>query len=223
MKRRLVWRIIIVGIYLGIVFAVGFFVLAYAVSSVVNLVGAALTTIACAIVGLGIAFLYLGSLEENEEFILWENERVKVSRGERRGFSFPFSLASESIIKGDISGEAGPFDFFLTEFYGYSEEKIEGFGIYPQDQFVIRPRIFVKGKGSAQTKSNIGPISLPKGNYALRFDLHSGLIDAKFSLKKTVSKKPHEKLYDFGLTLLEVGVPILITGIISLGFGTSIN
>jgi len=86
---------------------------------------------------------------------------------------------------------------------------------------VVRPKTYLKGKGPGQ--SIIEPLNLPPGNYALRFGKHTSEIDALFSLKKTVRKKPHENYYAFGLTLLEVGVPVLITGVISLGFGTFVS
>ena len=90
-----------------------------------------------------------------------------------------------------------------------------------RSDLMVKPKTHVKGRGPA--KSIIGPLTLPRGDYALRFGKHSGFMEATFSLKKVVRVKPHENLYEFGLTLLQIGVPIFITGVISLGFGTFVS
>lgn len=224
MKQRLVWRIVIAGIYLAILFAIGFYAIAHLFTPIVNPVGAILTTIACAIIGLGIAFLYLGNLEVDETSTLWENEQVSVLSGIPKGISYPFHLEKPSIINGTVSGTKGG-EYFLTDFFGTSEETIAILTTSKTD-FVVIPKIHENAKCVGETGNEliiIGSLSLPPGNYALRFGKHTGEIEASFSLKKTVRKKPHENLYAFGLTLLEVGVPVFITGVISLGFGTFVS
>lgn len=185
-----------------------------------NVVGAILTVVACTIVGSGMGLLYFGSLEVDEHSVLWENERVFASHRTPEGISYPFHLEKPSVVSGNVSGTSGPYEFFLTEFFGTSQEMSE-VGMRLMRGQVVRPKTYLKGKGPEQ--NNIGPLSLPPGNYALRFGKHISEMNASFSLKKTVRKKPHESLYAFGLTLLEVGVPVLITGVISLGFGTFVS
>lgn len=225
MKKPLIRRIGYIILILTALFVLSLYAMAYLMSETRNPVGTLLTVIALDISGLAIASLHLGELKIDEHSILWENERVFVSHGLPHCISYPFHLEKPSVINGYVSGTKGPYEFFLTEFFGTSEENIE-ISRNLQTDFVVRPKIFVKGKGpgeNVQAKSIIGPISLPSGNYAFRFGRHTGEIDAIFSLEKTVRKKAYENLYAFGLTVFEVAIPVLITGVISLAFGTLVS
>lgn len=102
-----------------------------------------------------------------------------------------------------------------------TEEETSEISTHYGTGWVVKPRTYLKGKGLEER--TIGPLTLPPGNYALRFGRFSGDMKASFSLKKTVSNKPYETLYASGLTLLQVGVPLLITGVISLSFGTLVS
>jgi len=220
MKKYPAWRIAAIILYNAALFAFSLYAIVYLYDVTGNPVGTILTVIACEITGLGIGLLYLGNLEIDEHSFLWENERVFASHGTPSGLSYPFHLEKPSVVNGNVSGTTGPYEFFLTEFFGTSEEMFEVCTRLSTDP-VVRPKTYLKGKGPEE--STIGPLSLPPGNYALRFGKHISEINASFSLKKTVRRKPHENLYAFGLTLLEVGIPVLITGVISLGFGTFVS
>ena len=221
MKRRLPWK----RILLVLVFYTGLFIVVFAwtVLAIVttgNRVGAVLTTIGAFLTGLGIVLAYYGNLETDEESVLWEKENVYASHGQPRSISYPFHLQKPSVISGNITGRAGPYEFFLTEFFGTQGEMID-VSLSLETDLVVRPKIYLKGKGPR--KSTIEPLSLPPGSYALRFGKHTATIEATFSLKKTVRIKPYENLHDFGLTFMRVGLPILITGVISLAFGTFVS
>ena len=205
---------------LVVLFSLSVYLIAHVIITTHNPVGAMLTVIGIDITVVGMVLAYFGNLEIDEHSVLWENERLRSSQTIPQCISYPFHLEKPSVIDGDVSGTKGAYEFFLTEFFGTSEEMVE-MSARLETALVVRPKTYQKGEG--QEKRIIGPISLPLGNYALRFGKHIGEIEASFSLKKTVRRKPHENLYEFGLTLLNVGVPVLITGTISLAFGTFVS
>ena len=214
MKRPLVWRIVSIIISLAVLFALTLYGGALLFNVTGNPVGTILTVIACVIVGLGTGLLYLGNLEVDEHSVLWENERVFASNRTPETISYPFHLEKPSVITGHVSGTSGPYEFFLAEFLGIHARQFE-------TRYALRPQIYLRGEGPREV--DIRPLSLPSGAYVLRFEGYPREIKTSFTLRKTVRKKPHENYYAFGLTLLEVGVPILITGVISLGFGTFVS
>ena len=205
---------------LVVLFSLSVYLIAHVIITTHNPVGAMLTVIGIDITVVGMVLAYFGNVQIDEHSVLWENERVFASQGIPECISYPFHLEKPSVINGDVSGTTGPYEFFLTEFFGTSEEAVE-MSPHLQHALVVRPKTYLKGKGP--DKNIIESISLPPGNYALRFGKHISEIQASFSLKKTVRRKPHENLYEFGLTLLNVGVPVLITGTISLAFGTFVS
>ena len=211
MKRHTHWRRIAYAMtFFVALFALTVYWTVYSVATTGNRVGTILTTIGLIVIGLAVVFAYYGSLEIDEHSVLWQKEKVYASHGAPEWLLYPFHLEEPSVVRGNISGTTGPYKFFLTEFYGTAEEMYQG----PQ---IVKPRTYLKGKGLE--KSDIGPLGLPPGNYVLKFGEYREL-EALFSLKKTVRKKPYEEYYGVGLTLLEVGIPVLITGVISLAFGT---
>jgi hypothetical protein len=188
-----------------------------------NDIGALLSLISFAIITIGFIMLYLGSLSEEDCSILWENENVVVPRGQTKCVSYPFHLDEQSVIKGVIIGRVGPYECVISEFFGTPEEMLQLTNKTYVEHYV-RPKIHYQIKGpSDASQEKIGPIELPQGNYVLMFGILSGVMDSRFSLTKIVRKRPYENLYSFGLTLLEVGVPVLITGMISLAFGTNLQ
>lgn len=179
-----------------------------------NLAGALLTVVAISITGVGLILSFLGTKEVDEKATLWKNEKVIFHLGNVDPIYYPFHLDKPSMIEGSVVGISGPYSYHITEFFGTEEEM--------SFNSVVSPKIHFNGKGpneNSQIPDIIGPINLPQGNYALKFALITRKVETNFSLMKTIRRKPHESFYSFGLTLLEVGVPVLITGIISLIFG----
>jgi hypothetical protein len=217
-KQGLGLLIIAAGVVVGL--TVSFYLMTELYIMTGNPVGSILTVVGFSITYFGFAFLYVGNLEEDETSILWENEHVySHPRGVGLGSTwYPFHLEKASVITGFVTGTSGPYDVIISDYF----DIIESMARAPYIK--IKPQIHLNGEGMKNSKNlfKIEHLPLPSGTYVLQFENYP-VIDASFTLKKTVRKKPHEKLYDFGLTLLEVGVPVLITGAISLGFGTFVS
>lgn len=177
-----------------------------------NPVGSTLWLAGVCIAMLGGALTVIGNHGIDETSSLWEDEKVYASQRMIQSVSYPFRLERPCLIGGSISGRVDPFEFVLEEFFG------ETYGISVD---WIKPKVHLKGEGPKEI--DIKPVSLPPGSYTLRFEKYPQKIEAFFTLTKTYRKKPYESFYHLGLTLLEVGIPILITGAVSLGFGSSIQ
>ena len=163
----------------------------------------------------GFLSILYGNQEVDEPFSLWENESVIISQqqGKPERVLYPFRLETPSMIKGHVSGERVR-KFILAEFFGAIEN-------VSRDN-IVRPKTYLEKKGppdSGGKEISFGPFRLPSGTYVFQFGEIVNEIKASFTLKGTYRKKPYEYLYHLGLTLSEIGVPILITGLISIGYG----
>lgn len=212
-KKKLLRRWILVFIYyigatitiiIGAIFLIAF---------TRNPVGIILSISGGFIFLLGCGFIYMGNQEIDEPFSLWENEKVFASHTTLETISYPFHLEKPSVIKGHVSGTSGPYQFICSEFFGTNSERSR------TDVDAVRPKTYLRGKGPEKT--DIGPLSLPSGTYVLWFGDYRQ-IEASFTLNGTYRKKPYENIYNLGLTLLQIGIPIFITGSIFLGYGTMI-
>jgi hypothetical protein len=180
-----------------------------------NPVGVILFTSGLFVSLLGSSAILYGNQEVEQPFSLWENESVTISQyqGKPERVSYPFRLENPSVIKGKISGERVS-KFILAEFFGAINNI--------STEEIVRPKIFLERKGPPESggkKIDFGPLRLSAGSYVFQFREIVNGIHANFTLKGTYRKKPYEYIYNFGLTFSEIGVPILITGIISLGYG----
>lgn len=120
------------------------------------------------------------------------------------------SLKHESIIKGQIKATTGPFDFLITDFVDFPQDSRKTIS------FVIT---YYSARNLPREKPVTFDILLEKGNYMLDFR-SQGTVQPKATLTLTATHtyRPFEKLLDVGLQLLEVGMPVLITGLV-LSFG----
>ena len=163
----------------------------------------------------GFMCILYGNQEVDEPFSLWENESVIIPlyQGKPERVSYPFRLENLSVIEGHVSGEI--FNkFILAEYFGRIES-------VSRDD-IVKPKTYLEEKGPPVKGGNkipVGPLRLPSGTYVFQFSEIVNELKASFTLKGTYRKKPYENFYNLGLTLSEIGVPILITGLISLGYG----
>jgi len=177
-----------------------------------------LTIIGAYIFAIGVGIIVSTNIKRKMSQPLWDNEQVRYTR--RRPLpslphtlnlqfpqypSYVFSLQYPSLIKGEISSTAGPYTFYICEYFGphISPEKLS------------MPKIYYKKEMPQGTFE----LELPRGNYCIYFlgkrVLNSDEeIEAKFSLTECHDIKPHERWFGLGQTLLEVGIPLLITGMV---------
>jgi len=183
-----------------------------------NPVGGILFLVGIFIFVLGFSLTVIGNREVEDTLSLWRDERLSVHKGMQSisAVVYPFHLESPSTIRLVVSGKAGSdsFDLALTDSFATAEvaSVLEGMR-------VVRPKIHFKDRWK-KGEITVGPLNLPPGSYTLKFENYPLQIEASFSLKETHRTKPYESFYHLGLTLLEVGIPIFITGIVSLGYGT---
>lgn len=212
-KKPLKRWIFVLLYYIGMIIAI-FYGTIILIALTGNAVGIILSISGGFILLLGCGFIFIGNQEVDEPFSLWENEKVFASHRMPETISYPFHLEKPSVVKGHVSGTTGPYEFVLAEFFGTDER-------YDKARYAVRPRIYRKSRSTRTLKFNIKPLSLPPGNYVLWFGNYREL-EASFTLNGTYRKKPYENIYHLGLTLLQIGVPIFITGSIFLGYGTMI-
>lgn len=177
-----------------------------------NPVGSMLFLSGALIFVLGGSLTVIGNREVDETSFLWKDEKV-VYKGTpelSHEKSYPFHLGKPSTIMGEVSGKAGPYEFVIADLFGSGQK------LHALDE--LKPRIHMKGKRGIE-KIKIGPLNLPPGDYVLRFEEFPQIV-ASFTITETIRMKPYESFYQLGLTLLEVGIPIFITGVVSLGYGT---
>ena len=125
--------------------------------------------------------------------------------------SFVFLVQHPSTLKGSITGGgSGPF-------------RLE---IVPDRHRGRSLDVYASIDGPTAKPDDIKPFEceVPAGDYRAIFRTISDDIPVKtfFNLEVTHEEYPYRKLFDLAQTLLEVGVPLLITGIV-LMMGTSIG
>lgn len=200
-------------------FIIMFFFGSSLIAKTKNPVGCILFLVGIFIFVLGGSLTVIGNREIKETLSLWRDERLSVHKAMQSISTvvYPFHLESPSTIELVVSGKAGSgsFDLALTDSFATAEvaSVLEGMR-------VVRPKIHFKDRWK-KGEITVGPLNLPPGSYALKFENYSA-IEASFILKETHRTKPYQSFYHLGLTLLEVGIPIFITGIVSLGYGTSV-
>jgi hypothetical protein len=154
---------------------------------------------------------------------LWNNEQVSYFRptyirssgGQEQPLknpSYVFSLQHPSLVKGNVLGTTGPFNFYIYEYFDAN--------ITPTN--LSKSKIFYEAKSLPRDdfKGDF-KFELPSGNYCVFFDcgkiaVSTKEIRATFSLIEEHYTKPHVRWFSVGQTMWEVGIPILITGLVSL-------
>jgi hypothetical protein len=123
-------------------------------------------------------------------------------------------LRHRSRLKGQITATTGPFDFFIADFIGFAQKS---------PKIMSLATSYYTARNLPREEPVTFDFELEKGNYSL--DFHSkGTVQPKAALTLTVTYtyRPFEKLLDVGLQLLEVGMPVLITGLV-LSFGLPLS
>jgi len=180
-----------------------------------SLEGMLLTTIGFFIFVIGALLMMIASRKETVCEPLWENEQVfyerpryhRVSGGEKVVIQYPryvFSLQYPSLVKGEIFSTKGPYTFYIHEYFGPH--------ITPEE--LSKPKVCYKQRTTAAQKESFELILSP-GCYGISF-LDTTLLEAKFSITECHDIKPYEKWFGLGQTLWEVGIPVLITGLVLL-------
>ena len=119
--------------------------------------------------------------------------------------SLVFSVPQLTEVKGWITGGGkGPFRIEIRP------DKHRGTSL---DVYA-----FVEGPTGTPEEVRAFECKVPAGDYRILFRTTGDFIEVetRFSLTLTYNEFPYRKLFDLGLTLLEVGIPLLITGIVLL-------
>jgi hypothetical protein len=180
-----------------------------------SLEGILLTIIGFLIFMIGMVLIALGSRKKMMHKVLWKDEVVsyrppqyiRSTGGQTEKIEFPkymFSSQHPSKVRVEISSISGPYTLYLADYVGSD--------VSPES--LSRPMIHHKDRGMPKEPFEL---ELPPGSYCLSFLETTGM-EAKFSMTIQYDIKPHEKWFDLGQTFLGVGVPILITGLVSLLF-----
>jgi hypothetical protein len=177
-----------------------------------NLEGSLLTTIGFVVFVIGAIMMMIASKKKTVCTPLWTDQSVRPpsyirSSGEHEPpFQHPsylFSLQHPSLVKGTVTETEGSFELYICEYF----------------DFRITPTSLSKSKILYEAKSeDLKPFQLemPPGNYWAFFFCKLANTRAKFSLTECHQIKPHKQWFSIGQTLWEVGIPVLIVGLVSL-------
>lgn len=114
---------------------------------------------------------------------------------------FPFRLHNTSKIRGELSVEEGELVFALEDFFGY----------VPPSPFEWLSPSYSRWKGTGKHSFEVG---LVPGDYQFMFITKANTVRMKLECKITEYRKPLERFAEMALVLVEVAVPILITGLV---------
>lgn len=176
-----------------------------------------LIVIGVCIASVAIAFILTSLMEDETTEKIHDNQRITFTlpRGNRRRYNFIVPLKHKCKIHIQLNATTGPFDFFVEDFVGAPIA-------FPNEEWHTKPYYIAKSLPRGEPVSFT--LDLEAGNYNFVFyaDAH---IEPQATLTSTATfaVRPYEKLLDVGLQLLEVGVPILITGLVlSVGLSSTI-
>jgi hypothetical protein len=146
------------------------------------------------------------SLWENEQVSYFRPTYIRSSGGQEPNLqnpSYVFSLQHPSLVKGKVSGTVGPFSFYICEYFDAN--------ITPAN--LSKPKIFYEAKDDLPNKNF--ELEMPLGNYCVFFVCGTREVRATFSLTEEHYIKPYARWFSVGQTMWEVGIPLLITGLVS--------
>jgi hypothetical protein len=176
-----------------------------------NLEGLLLSIIGSTVFVIGAIMMMIAGKKKTVCTQLWKNERVRSpsyirsSGGQEPPFQHPsylFSLQHLSLVKGTVTMTGGPFEFYICEYFDF---RITPVGL-------SKSKIYYRGNSS-----DLKPFELkmPAGDFWVFFS-GSGNTEAELSLTECHDIKPYGKWFNIGQTLWEVGIPVLIVGLVSL-------
>jgi len=157
---------------------------------------------------IGLFLLSISRVTRDKPFIIMENQEVEI-KGKDTSYNFVFPIEHRSTIKGKITVQTtrSPFSVSIFKFLGqllWTETS----------EWLQKPYIsyrFLRGAGAV----DFGPIDLEPGSYYLNvrtetLDGFKALIDAD----GVYHVRPNVWVYDLACTLLEIGIPLIVTGLI---------
>jgi hypothetical protein len=178
-----------------------------------NLEGFLLTTIGFVVFAIGAIMMIIANKKKTNCTPLWTDQSVgppikyiRSSGGQEPPFQHPsylFSLQYPSLVKGAVTETEGSFELYICEYFDSR----------------ISPISLSKSKILYEAKSeDLKPFQLemPPGNYWAFFFCKSANTRGKFNLTECHQTKPHRQWFSIGQTLWEVGIPVLIVGLVSL-------
>lgn len=125
-------------------------------------------------------------------------------KGSRKTSVVPFRLRNHTRLEGKVIPARGTFNFSIHDCFGWTPET----GM--QWQFPAYMRLLDLKRGDEKAFE----LSLAPGDYTFFFNTKSKKAEANMKITMTEYLKPLAKLVDVGLALIQVAVPILITGFV---------
>ena len=168
----------------------------------------ALITIGVVLVGLGIASALASFYKKEITEKIHDSERIHFSprKDRTRRYNLIVPLRHRCKIHVQLDPTSGPFDFFVQDFVGFPSS-LAG------ERWVSK--VYYIARGLPRAGPVFFTLNLEPGNY--NFVFHSeGHVEPQTTLTTiaTYVVRPAEKLLNVGLQLLQVGMPVLITGLV---------
>ena len=166
-----------------------------------------LTLIGVLIVSSAIVFILVSLRKKKVTLIIHENEKInfKPNTSGLTRINYIVRLRHKSKIKVNLEPVAGPFTFFIGDFFSSTVED-------PTQRWILNP--VIDEDCSPRGTPFIFDFELEPGNYQFSFHSDGPKTEATLNTIANYCIRPFEKLLGVGLQLLEVGLPVLITGIV---------
>ena len=170
-----------------------------------------LVTIGVSLLVIAAASFLIAAWTKTIEKTLAKKTPIKAIRGKPSPFRV-FSVQQTSTLKGSISARAGAFGLYIFPLL-FDPYKAE-----PDPQSILDTYHKEKAYAGKEFRCKV-----EKGNVCVFF--HSTTrqepqIETELNLTLTWKEYPYKRLFDFGLALLQVAIPLLITGIV-LSYGVA--
>ena len=142
---------------------------------------------------------------------LAENIHISIGKLESHAALF-FSMSQHSLIRGSIEGEPVPYHIYVIPTLIYNPNKD-----FPHPLDILNRYAY---KLITKKEPTSFECKVPQGGYCLYLERPLNVdFNSKLNLSAEYKEYPHKDLREFGLTLLEVSLPLLITGIVLLSGG----
>jgi len=174
-----------------------------------------LTFIGFSIFLIGMILIYIGNHSIEKRKVLADEIQVSRAIGQSTP-QYIFTIENPSRLEGEIPGYGtGEFNLYVIPHYG--DPNLGDVDLWYRQSLDVYCHL--KGPSQTALESQSFGCNLSEGRYCILF-VPTGNVEIKttLSLTQIYREKPYENWFGLGQTLWEVGIPIMITGLVGLLF-----
>lgn len=168
--------------------------------------GLALISVGVILIGIALILILIGQYRTVKDPYSWSLPYLdkRALRGLYNYSITPFTLKRYTRIDGKVIPINGPFDFFLHDYFGW----------IPPGQIQWLAPSYVRLVDLTAGNEPTFEVFMQPGDYMFMFRTKTQNVEGEVELSFTEYIKSFSKLIDVGLALLQVAVPILVTGFV---------